>query len=555
MSTALMEARLIKRITRDFPYFCENYVYIKNKDGERVLFKLRPSQVRLWKLIERMIAEGRPVRIIVLKARQLGFSTFMQAYLLWRTIFNPYSGCLTVAHDEKSSAELFGKIEFAYSNLPADLYRELEKCKSHAARGKKLAFGKPLDSSFFVDTAGNKNVGRSMTFQRVHLSEVAFWENIEKSMYGLLAALGKRPGTEAIIESTANGLGTYHYKLWQRACSGDSMWEPFFEGWNTDPDYAMPTPSDFQLSKEEKELKRRFQLTNEQLYWRRITIEDECGGDVELFRQEYPIEAEEAFIVSGNPYFGPRIVEKVMKQCKDPERWGRVELVSGVPTLIGGVDEGVDPGKTINDGTALERAPWWIWKLPTPGHPYAIGADVAGGTGKDFSSAHILDLETEEIVATFRGKLDPDEFAYQLRWMGLTYNVALIAPEKNGEGRATLLTLMKQVHYPRIFFHQNQEDWSGGVEQTFGWRTTSRTRPMMLAQLASALRDNTPKLWCERTAREMGSFIRVETVKLAEAAEGANDDMIISAAIVNSSEVRLHAATFIDLSEYQTETI
>jgi hypothetical protein len=542
--TSIEEAREAKRLQEDFPYFCENFIKIKNKRAEIVPFKLHKYQVRLWQLMQEQEKAGKPVRVIVLKSRQLGFSTMMQAYLLWRTITNPYSGCLTVAHDDKSSSQLFSKIEFAYENLPKQLFNELEQIKNTAIRGKKLTFGKGLDSEFHVDTAGNKNVGRSMTFQRCHLSEVAFWDDIEKTMYGLMAALGKRPGTECVLESTANGLGTYHYKLWKRATSGESMWAPFFCGWSEDPDCQMPAPEDFEKNAEEKDLARRYKLNNDQIYWRRITIEDECGGDVDLFRQEYPIEPDEAFIVSGNPYFGPKVIEKTMKQCKDPVNWGDIELVNGKPTLVRGRDEGVDKDKST----------WWIWKTPEKDHPYVIGADVAGGTGKDYSSAHVLDLQSEEYVATYRGKCDPDEFAFQLRWMGLSYNVALIAPEKNGEGRATLLTLYKQLHYPRIFFHVEQEEWSGGVRYSYGWRTTVRSRPTMLAQFAAALREQTPKLYCERTTRELASFIRVDSPqKLAEAAEGANDDMVISAGIANASEVRLNGGSYVDLSEYMTD--
>ena len=556
MSLQVRAAQERKMILTNFPYFCEKYVKIIDKDGNKVPLKLRPYQIRLWNLILKMIAENKPVRIIVLKSRQLGFSTMMQAYLLWRTILNPYSGCLTVAHDIESSQKLFSKVEFAYENLPEFLYKDLEKAKNTAVKGKKLVFGAPLDSSFFVDTAGNKNVGRSMTFQRAHLSEVAFWENIEIKMYGLLQALGKRPGTECVIESTANGMGTYHHNLWLRAADPDSMWEQFFVGWSEDDDCYLPPPSDFKLTNEERELKRKYNLSNGNIYWRRVTINDECGGDTELFRQEYPIEPDEAFIVSGNPYFGPKVVEKCMNQIQPPKKWGRIELVDGKPRMIGSHDPltQVSAG-FIDDGSDPEKSPWWIWNDPKPERSYAIGADVAGGTGKDYSTAHILDMTDNVVVATFRGKLDPDEFAHQLRWMGLRYNVALIAPEKNGEGRATVLKLQKDLFYPRLFFHQQFEDWSGGLKQSWGWTTSSKTRPTMLAQLASGLRENSPLLFCSRTIKEMSSFVRVDTVKIAEAAEGANDDTIMSLAIANSSEVRHLASVFVDLSEFQTEGI
>jgi hypothetical protein len=308
----------------------------------------------------------------------------------------------------------------------------------------------------------------------------------------------------------------------------------------------MPCPEEFKFSKEEKDLAFRYKISRNQLYWRRITIEDECNGDVDKFRQEYPIDPDEAFIVSGNPYFGPRVIEKAMKGVKDPVNWGHLEWdeVNGKPVLVRGRD----------DGVPKEECPWWIWKTPEEGHPYVIGADVAGGTGKDFSSAHVLDLSTEEYVASFKGKLDPDEFAYQLNWMGRTYNVALIAPEKNGEGRATLLTLQKQCGYPRICFHLEIDDLSGVIRHTWGWKTTVRSRPAMLAQFSAALREQKPTLWCERTINELGSFIRVDSPqKLAEAAEGANDDMVISAGISNASEVRMGGSVFVDMSDYMGE--
>lgn len=548
--TSVEEAQVIRRIQTDFPFFCENFVKIKTKDAEVVPFKLREYQIRLWHVMQKQAAEGKPVRVIVLKSRQLGFSTMMQAFLLWRTITCPNSGCLTVAHDDKAAQQLFSKIEFAYENLPKALFDDLERVKNTAIRGKKLTFGKGLDSEFHVDTANNKGLGRGFTFQRCHLSELAFWEKIEDVFYGLMAALGKRAGTEAVIESTANGLGTFHYKMCKRAMDGESMWVFFFIGWPEDPDtHLLKCPEDWVFSKEERDLAKKHNLTRDQLYWRYITIEDECNGDVEKFKQEYPIDPDEAFIVSGNPFFGPKAIKNAIDGVKDPVNWGDIELVDGKPKLVRGRDEGVDK----------ELAKWWIWKTPETGHAYSIGADVAGGTGKDFSAAHILDLTTEEYVATFRGKLDPDEFAYQLRWMGLTYNVALVAPEKNGEGRATLLTLLKTLQYPRIFFHQDQEDWSGGVNYSYGWRTTVRSRPVMLSQLASAMREQKPKLWCERTVREMASFIRVESTinstRLAEAAEGTNDDMVISAGIANASDVRINAGVFIDLKEYQTEVL
>lgn len=551
-SDAVRMTRERIRLQTDFPYFCKKYIKIQTKnDGVQPLI-LRPYQMRLWKLIKKTQDDGLPVRIMILKSRQLGFSTMMQAYMFWKTIMSPNSGCLTVAQDTDTAAELFFKIEFAYENLPEWLYNDLKKAQDTAKTGKQLAFGRPLNSKFHVRTSGAKNLGRGFTFQRMHLSEFAFWDGAKKKFYGLMQALGKKPGTECFIESTANGLSTYHHKLWTRAGETDSTWQQFFVGWNEDPDCHLPAPKYFHPTRAEKQLKKRHGLNNDQIYWRRVTIEDECEGDEEAFRQEYPLNDIEAFIASGNPYIGPEILKRIERGLQKPLAWGRFDAIEGQVKLIGGClpEWNPNPEGFVDEGREPEKSWWWLWKKPVPGIPYAIGADIAGGTAKDYSAAHVMNMVSGEIVATFRGKLDPDEFAYQLRWMGLTYNVAMIAPEKNNEGRHTVIKLYKELGYPRVFYHHREDEWSGGVRHVWGWVTSQSTRPTLLSQLNGALRDAAVYSPCERTFRDLLNLKRVDGQRIAQAAEGANDDMVFSFGIVNSSEVRALASYYVDMSDY-----
>ncbi len=550
MSDGLRMAQERRRLQTDFPYFCKRYIKIQTKrDGVQPLV-LRPYQIRLWKLIQSTQEAGLPVRILILKSRQLGFSTMMQAYLFWKTIMSPNSGCLTVAQDDTTSAELFSKIEFAYENLPDFLREPLENAKDTSKRGKQLAFGRPLNSKFHVRTSRARNLGRGFTFQRMHLSEYAFWDDAANKMYALMQALGKHPGTECFVESTANGLATDHHKLWKRAAESDSTWQQFFVGWDEDPDCKLPAPKHFHPTKEERKIKARYKLNNDQIYWRRVTIEDECDGDEEKFRQEYPLNEIEAFIASGNPYVGPEVIKDVEEKIVPPLAWGKLELVDGQAKFIGGCKPEWNPGEGfIDDGHDADRSWWWMWEKPIPEVPYAIGADVAGGTSKDFSAAHVMNMLNGKIVATFKGKLDPDEFALQLRWMGLTYNVALIAPERNGEGRATVLKLQKDLQYPRIFYHSREDQWSGGLQTVWGWHTGTTSRPTMLSQLASSLRSHSVQSPCERTFRDLLALRRVDGQRIAEASQGSNDDMVFSLAIVNSSEVRALGSYYYEYGE------
>lgn len=515
------ELHVARRLRTDFPFFCEKLLRIKTKDGEVVPFKLNRSQLRLWKEIKKRKAANIPVRIMVLKARQMGVSTFVQAYMFWEALTSPGHNCLVIAHQEDAAKELFTKIELMYRLLPEGYYAALEKIKDTSRQGKKLAWGGELNTLIYVDTANNKKIGRSQTFQHVHVSELAFYEHPDEIMFGLGQSVPRKAGTTIIWESTANGVGNYFHRGWRRAIDGDSTYSALFFPWFDDPDYQVPVPEDFQLEPGEARIKRKYKLTNEQVLWRRQVIDDECDGDVDKFRQEYPAEPEEAFLVTGNTYFNRRSLELLEKNIKEPERQGMLSMEGGKPVL-----------HDAKDGS------WKIWKKPIKNCPYVIGADVAGGTSKDFSAAIILDPKTLEVVATFRGKLDPDEFANELRWMGRTYNNALIAVEKNGEGRATVLKLVKDLFYPRNFYHVYNEEWSGGVQSSWGWSTNAKTRPVMLAQCSELVRQNQVRIYDQRLVAEMMSFIRVDGSKLAAASEGCNDDMVMALCIATSAEVR-----------------
>lgn len=518
----LLEAH---RLRTDFPYFCR-LLKIKTKKGKVKSFTLKKAQLQLWKTIKKQIDNDLPVRIIILKARQLGMSTFVQAYLLWRAITQPGTNGLVVAHLEDAASELFSKVEMMYRLLPKPLFDELEKVKDTSKKGKKLAFGGDLNTLLYVDTANNAALGRGMTFQHVHLSEMAFYTKPEEIMFGLSQSVPNLPGTTIIIESTANGLGNYFHSQWERASDSNknTSFEAAFFPWFGDKDYQRELrKTDSPLLKEERLIKRKYNLTTEQMMWRRDAIEDGCDGDEDKFKQENPSDPIEAFLISGKPYFNQKalISYKEYADKKVPLRTGSIQVQDGKAPEFVDWDEG----------------PWRVYMKPVKGRSYVIGADIAGGTARDFSSACILDTQTLEQVASYRGKLDPDEFARELNWMGRSYNNALLAPEKNSEGRATVLKLQKLM-YPNLFFHQHEDSWSGGVQQSWGWTTSSKTRPTMLAQLSEQIRKKHLIINDERTVRELMNFVRVDTSKLAEAAQGAWDDMVISLAIATSSEVR-----------------
>lgn len=373
----LTEEQLADAFISDFPLFCETFIRIIDKGGNVIPLKLNKHQLILWNKIKERLFDNAPIRIVILKCRQLGFSTMMQAFLFWRAIVQPGSGGLVVAHKEDASSELFGKIELMYRQLPKQLFEEMNKIKDSSKKGKKLAWAGDLNTRLYVDTAGNLTIGRSQTYQGCHLSELAFYDYPEEIIYGMLQALPKDVFSIAVVESTANGAGTYFHKLWNRSQTEESSWDGLFFSWKDEPTYKMKPPSNFKLTIEERRLKAKWNLSNDQIYWRRIIIEDECDGDVDKFRQEYPIEPPEAFIVSGSLYFGPKNIEAYTEIISEPHKRGRIIVTGGKPTFI------QEQSSTSYD------PPWWIWDKPMNGHAYAIGADIAGGTARDYSAAQL----------------------------------------------------------------------------------------------------------------------------------------------------------------------
>lgn len=221
-----------------------------------------------------------------------------------------------VAHKEQSTTNLFEMSKRMLEYLPDSIKPEQKK-----SNAKELVFnnqnGTGLDSKIKCMTAGGKGIGRSDTFTALHLSELAFWEGNKKEiMTGLLQAVPNTPESMIIIESTANGF-EYFKDMWDRAVAGKSDFYPLFIGWNELEEYSMPYTG-FELTKEERDLQKQYSLTLDQLTWRRWCIENNCSGDINQFKQEYPICPEEAFLSTGQCYFNKLNVINRINEVPEP---------------------------------------------------------------------------------------------------------------------------------------------------------------------------------------------------------------------------------------------
>jgi hypothetical protein len=528
------------KLQNDPQWYIENFLWIRNKKSELVRFKLNQAQNIVMDEIRKCEEEGKLKRFIVLKARQMGLSTLFEGLIFQDSANNPFKNSLIVAHEESASSNLFNMSKLFYENLP-DVIRPMKKYNN----GKILSFENPendeakkaenpgLRSKITIATAGSGEVGRSATIHNLHASEVAFFPDAKTTMLGLLQSIPDEMNTLVVLESTANGVGDWFYEMWQKATKGENDFIPIFLPWFIDPTYVRKFNSESQkqqfidevnsvtrdsngnnIHTYEYELKEKFDLSWEQLWWRRHTIKTKCQGDETLFMQEYPATPEEAFISSGRPKFNISALRKYQTITKDPIRRGYLrELDTGEITFL------EDDKGYIS-----------IWQEPEPGRYYSIGGDVAEGLiDGDYSCGVVGDNTTFDIVAMWHGHIDPDLFGEELIKLAKYYNNAYLGVENNNHGLTTLTTI-KRKEYWNLYFTKIHDKISDKYTQKMGWSTNSATKPFMIDKLAEFIREMYLGIYSDLIIGECFTYV-IDEKGRTNAQQGAHDDTVMAMAI------------------------
>lgn len=504
------QVAILKDAKDSLPLFAERQLKILTTKGDLVPFKLRQDQLELDAKLNAQKLRTGMVRALMLKSRKRGVSTYVGARFYHQTYFGPGTRTYILTHEDAATQTLFDMVERFYENQTPALRLPLDR-----GNAKELRF-KGLDSGYEVGTAGAKATGRSKTPQRLHGSEVAFWPNAETHIAGIVQAVPMEAGTEIILESTGNGAGGKFYDMWGEAERGENVYLPIFDAWYTDPAntagphalalFGIKSIKEFKPNKKEKLLAETYGLTKEQLVWRRIKI-GELGSD--LFNQEYPSNAIEAFLMSGRTVFPLEWLMRAKRNTFKP--FFRGDLVG-------------------NQLVEREDGPLKIWDKPEAGRRYVIGADVAEGLAHgDYSSADVL-REDGAQVAQWHGHTDPDRFGDVLVAIGRYYNKALIGPERNNHGLTTI-TKIKALNYPFLYAQEDIERRSEGHQtKKAGWLTTSKSKTLLMDQLHEELRDDTADIACAETVDELMTFLVQEDGSYG-AAPSRFDDRVMSRAI------------------------
>lgn len=507
----------IREIAKDFNKYCKLNLKIRTKDGRLVtLVPTKVQQVIIERTIEKLDG-GKPVRFIILKARQQGVSTIIEALIYWWTTTHKHQQSKIIAHNTDTSEYLYSMFRTFFDNsLPQFQPTTRYNTRNDLTFDNENDSGRGLKSQIDTATAENTGTGRGQTVQWLHSSEVALWPKGQEIVAGLMQAVPLMANTAVFLESTANGIGDYFHTTWQAAKRGESAFEPLFFPWNIHEEYFIKPPRHFRLTADEKKVKKTHQLSLGQIYWRRKKML-EFVGDEKRFFQEYPLTDTEAFLASGNPRFNTTKLAEMEEKCYEPQTY---ELIVRKDKML---QEVIVP-------KVVENAPLKVWIQPQDGHDYVIGADVAEGINEDYSVATVMDRSSHQTVARFKGDMEPSDFGEYLAILGRWYNQALIGAEINNHGLTTVQRL-RDVGYDNLYrremgIDERYEEYTSKL----GWRTDVRTKPLMIDGLSEAISTDQIIDYDKIFIRECMTYIRDQRGR-TNAQEGQHDDTVIATAI------------------------
>lgn len=486
------------------------------------LIPLHPNAVqqRLMDLIYDTERQGKPVRLMIPKARQHGISTLTEAMIYCKTAFTPNVNAIIVADKSEHASNIF-----EMSKLMHDQMDEMFRTETHRRNAFEIAFSEN-QSKIEIGTTG-----RSGTYHLFHSSETAYYTDAENVMLGVLQTVPNLPGTMVIMESTGNGIGNYFYNRCMDAQAGRGDYQLFFIPWFDNPEYSLPLdtpliPQSVGAFGDECYYQDEYGLTLEQLNWRRYAITSLCGGDIHKFMQEYPATLDEAFQGSGYPVFDQQILSAMEKHA--------------VPPTATGIIEGNEIVLSEDDRGWLK-----VWQYPTEEpwhHRYVISADT-GGTweGADYDSAYVRDRVTGETVAAIHGHFDAYEYVEYLYVLSQWYHNAMIAIEINvaesetDEFGNTVVDLMLRQHPDANVYRRKVIDDQSKRETTrVGFHTNRSTKQSIVDHLRQFVNEWPTKRQAfndRGLVDELKTYIvtQTKTGKTSwNAVEGKKDDRVMS---------------------------
>ncbi len=552
------DLEILRTYKRDSQRHAADCIFIRDHNTSKILpLNYNDPQKILHTVTEKQLNETGIVRILLLKARRFGGSTYVQGRFYSKTSLNFNRNTFIVGHEKESTNTLFEMAKLMQERNPI-------APETRASNEKVLKFdnkaGTGLKSEYRLASAENVDAGRSQGVHFLHDSEEAFWRDPRTLLTGLLQCLPDPPAySEAFRESTANGHGNpFQEDVFRAYGEGENVyfearlcdvvkhmhdsdivfpfawrqpgtdWVLVFIPWFVHDRYQKAFDTEEQrtqfelkinekvfdsnemqwVESEEAKLRRKYGLTLEQLYWREWAIENKCNGDVRKFRQEYPATVEEAFLSTGTNVYPKELCDAVEEGCQEPIIIGDLVLREGQSRI-----------------RRNKHGKFRLWEKPDDKEPYFITVDSGGGqnqrqkeekTDPDPTCIDVWNHRTGAQAAQWHGHIDYDMIADVVEMAGMMFGHATACVEVMNHGY-TVVADLKRKKYPQ-YERKPQEH---------GWSTNLKTKPLMVDDLYRMARDGQIHIKSKQTVSEMRTFIE-ENGKFG-AASGCHDERVDTA--------------------------
>jgi len=553
----------------DYLKYAPANLKIQTLQGQLVPFQFNEIQILLHEIFADLETLVGYIRAYILKARREGVTTYITGRNYHKTTHNFNHYTYTIAHEPEATEFIFEMVKRYYNNCQW-------KPETKYNNKKKLHFnnqhGTGLDSAMTVATAAKEDIGSSQLIHDLHMSEMAKYpaELTKDILDSILSCVPKEPGTSVVMESTGKGMGgpfhdgywaaRYRYEIFlqngtakfRRTINPDANrhnnYAAIFIPCYVFKKYQMDPASDFKRTTHvhptfgnEQKLCELYGVNDCFLAWRRDTIVNECKGSLATFKQEYPMNAEEAFISSGRPVFDP--VTQVLERKKAIELKRRVAGKDDRTYYSCQMSTGqwiAASSETGTDGLLQ------VFEEYKPGTAYVVSADVCEGLEEgDFDAAEVMEQLTGKTTAAWHGKLAPGLFGVLLAHIGNRYGQAYIAPERNNHGIAVVEKLVGDrsqggMDYQNVYAEMVIEP-PAKPRKRWGWHTGSSRSSgkfVIIDEMAADFRANPNTIRCTDTLGEMLTYMNNPDGTMG-ASKGRFDDRVMTRAIGNYVRKRL----------------
>lgn len=460
--------------------------------------------------VERQYNSGKPVRIIILKARQLGMSTVTEGIMFSWAFIHPGMKGLVIAHETGPAEGLFQKTKLCWEQWPFKRLYTLKYSTRHQM------YWTETGSELKVATAKNVQSGRSSTLHAVHASEAAFYPDPETLLNALDQSIPQTHGTIVIYESTANGSGNWWHNTWEAAEEGESDYIPLFFPWFPHPEYRHQTNLNIKL---ELDAYEKWLLTigasYENIAWRRWKLKNSFSDDEQNFMQEYPAIPEEAFISTGHPVFG----QSAVKDCYQEHNGMTGYLVEDPRTGRITWESDSSGNLTVYKAPLLDRS-----------DRYFIAGDPSMTIEGDPACMQVINRQTLEQVAVWHGRIDPITFATEMAKLGKFFGNCMVSPEVEGGGYATIGALL-QMGYTNIWQHRWADKSPGKVSLSYGWSTNFQRKSWCIGVLKKLISDRSISIHDRKTYNQLRDYVVRSDGSWGNSSERGHDDAVMALAI------------------------